>query len=1022
MALTVLLATSALVLLFDNGRDGGGILAPDGRPFEVAGTTESSGSPETTSVYDHTRGGLGDPVPQKAPMDAVPPTIGPDRTPATATTGDPLVFNVSVSDPDGVSNVSIEHWRGASTTHTTELMARVSGDASSGTYSLSITMPPDSTADLWYTFEAYDTVGNSNVTSKKRVTVSDNDKPTIEDLSPTTATTGDTYTFKLKTTDNIGLNPLMVYIVYGFGYLSEFWAMAPFDITGAGNGTYIFDIVIPYASIESLVYLFNVSDSSGNQNMSGQVSVTVTDNDAPIFKADASDAAATTGDPFRFSIDISDNIDVTSHRVAYWFGAGPEMNLSMVGVGLIGTNGTYELTITIPSDSLDPLHYRFWANDKAGNLNSTPLMTRAVVDNDPPEYLDDLSVKTSDTNFRLEVSVNDNIGMAGVYTEFWFGAGAPSNLSMNPVVTTGIGNGTYSLDVVLPTCSTEPFHYLFAVVDTSGNWNVTPEVVLDLSDDEPPRFGADHTDARVVKRMGMNFSIEVFDNIGVGAVHVEYWFGVGARKNVTMAGPGGAGGTYMVTVTVLRHPDGELRYIFRARDLVGTWNSTPEAGRTPINLPPVFDELVVWTIMEGEQGTYDLTGKVSDPNDLTGSLVLSCLDPHVTVEGLLLTALYPTYMPDQRVEVSLTDGEDTTYANITVRVVNVDDAPVITSSPPLTATAGVPYTYQVVWTDEDVGDTFTFGLAAKPAGLTVGPNGLVTWTPTMDQLGPNVVDLTLSDGNITVHQAWTVTVTAPPVNQPPRFTSTPPLAVTVGQYYQWNAIAEDPEGDALTFSLKEGPTAANMDAATGVLSWDPPANRRGGYEDVNFTVQVSDSTNDVTLTFTVRATYPANHPPEILGTPPSQRIKAAVTINLTQYKSDADDPKPSLVWTTEGGNTDLFTVRIVGDSLTIEPKKGAKGISNLTLVLTDPWGAQDRYTIAVNVEGSGGGGGAGAGKSYTTWLLLLVVLVVVVAIAYLLIRGKKAPKQVVPKEEGQEGGAPEQGAPEGEAPEKGAPE
>ena len=991
MALALLVTASALVLTGGTCPDGGGPTATDCPPSILATAGD----------------GLGDASSRTMPMDTMGPVIGPDATPSTATTGDDFIFAVTVSDADSVVGVTVEYWRGANPTHTMGSMTRVSGDATAGDYELQITMPTDSVADLWYIFSADDMAANNNATTARNVQVLDNDAPTIEDLSPTTATTGDALTFKLKTIDNIGLDPLNVLVGYGPGQITAYRTMAPFDITGAGNGTYIFDIVVPDSPLLPIFYQFNVSDSSGNSNYSAQANIPVTDNDAPQFGPDASSPGAGTGDEFMFSVVISDNIDVASHKVIYRFGAGSEANVSMTGVGLTGTNGTYEFSINVPSDSLDPLHYWFYATDGAGNANVTQVTTRAVADNDKPEYIDDLSVKTNDTNFRLEVSVNDNIGVSAVYTTFWFGAAAQSNLSMEPLFTTGMGNGSYGLDVFLPTCTTEPFHYWFATVDTSGNWNVTPEVVLDVSDNFPPRFGVDRTDATAVKGLGMNFSVDVTDNIGVASVFVDYWFGPGTHRNVTMVGPGGTGDTYTATVMVPRHPDGELHYVFSARDLASTWNSTHEATRSPINLPPVFDELAVWTITEHEQSIYDLAGKVSDPNDLPDSLVLACTDPHVTVEGLQLTALYTTYMPDQRVELSLTDGEDTTYVNITVRVVNVDDAPIITSSPLSVATVGVTYTYQVVWTDEDVGDVFTFELATSPPGMSVGPSGLVTWTPTMDQIGSKDVDLKLSDGNITTYQAWTVTVAAPPVNQPPQFTDTPPLAVTAGHRYQWNATAEDPEGDTLTFSIKDGPTTASIDASMGTLTWDPPADRRGGYSDVNFTVQVSDLTNDVTLTFTVRVTYPANRPPEILGTPPAQRIKAAVTLNLSQYKSDPDDAKASLVWTTEGGKPDLFTVRIVGDGLTIEPKKGAKGISNFTLVLTDPWGAQDRYTINVNIEGSDAGGTEGK-KSYTTYLILVAVLVVVIVLVLLLMRGKKAPKQTPPKEPGPEEGAPDE--------------
>ena len=973
--------------------EGNGIHAAGKNAVVVVGTTASSGFPNTTGAYDRTHNGARDVFAVKVPMGSEPPVIGPDRTPSTATTGDQFEFNVTVADADGVADVTVEHWRGASTSHTRVTMTRVLGDAMNGTYSFSMLMPPDSIADLSYTFSANDTGGDHNATANKKVTVRDDDKPTIEDLSAASATTGDTYTFKLRTTDNIGLNPLMVYVVFGFGQISDSQTMAPLDITGQGNGTYVFEIFVPQGSLKPIVYLYNVSDSSGNINMTEDATVPVTDNDAPAFGPDASDAAATTGDGFTFRVDMSDNINVVTHKVAYRFGAGPETNATMTGVGLTGTNGTYELAIAIPTDSLDSLHYRFWSSDLAGNLNSTSIMTRAVRDDDPPEYMQDISAKRSDTRFELLVEVNDNIGVSSVYALFRFGTATPSNLSMTPVATTGIGNGTYSLDVTIPTGNTELLYYVFAVIDTSGNWNVTPEVHVDVMDDKPPTFGADGTDSVVVKGQEMDFSIEVFDNLAMGPVHVEYWFGEGSRRNVTMTGPSGTGGTYNATVGVPRHPDGGIRYVFNARDLVGNWASSAVASRSPINQPPAFGELATWTLTEGEAGTYDLALLVSDPNDLVSSLVLSCADPRVTVEGFVLSALFPAFIPEQRVELSLSDGEDTVHANITIVVVNVNDAPVITSAPPLTGQVGVLYTYQVVWTDEDPGDTFTLDLVAKPAGMSVGSDGLVSWTPAADQVGPGAVDLTLSDGDATVHQTWTVTVSAPPTNRPPAFTSSPPLAATAGRHYQWNATAQDPDGDALTFSILDGPDAADMGAVTGALSWDPVAIWRGRTEDVNFTVQVSDGTNDVTLTFTVLLTYPPNHPPEISGAPLGVQIKDVRTVDLAQFKTDADDPKAALVWQLEGGDSDLFTAHINGDSLVIEPKKGAKGTSNLTLVLLDPWGGEDRFLLVVDVQKAGGDDGDGGLPCSVMWLLLLVLLVVAILVGYYLLRDRKGAKK-----------------------------
>ena len=84
--------------------------------------------------------------------------------------------------------------------------------------------------------------------------------------------------------------------------------------------------------------------------------------------------------------------------------------------------------------------------------------------------------------------------------------------------------------------------------------------------------------------------------------------------------------------------------------------------------------------------------------------------------------------------------------------------PIIGSTPGTTAKVGVLYTYEIVATDPD-GDTLTYALVEDeyPEGMTI--NGTtVSWTPTVDQLGPNPVTVEVNDGKVSVFQTFTITV------------------------------------------------------------------------------------------------------------------------------------------------------------------------------------------------------------------------------------------------------------------------
>ena len=87
-----------------------------------------------------------------------------------------------------------------------------------------------------------------------------------------------------------------------------------------------------------------------------------------------------------------------------------------------------------------------------------------------------------------------------------------------------------------------------------------------------------------------------------------------------------------------------------------------------------------------------------------------------------------------------------------------NNKPIITSTPETTAKVGIEYTYEIEATDPD-GDTLTYALVEDeyPEDMTI--NGTtVSWTPTVDQLGPNPVTVEVSDGKVSVFQTFNITV------------------------------------------------------------------------------------------------------------------------------------------------------------------------------------------------------------------------------------------------------------------------
>ncbi len=108
------------------------------------------------------------------------------------------------------------------------------------------------------------------------------------------------------------------------------------------------------------------------------------------------------------------------------------------------------------------------------------------------------------------------------------------------------------------------------------------------------------------------------------------------------------------------------------------------------------------------------------------------------------------------------DGNaDSNIATVDITIATVN-APTIVSTPPPGGSPGFEYSYPAFATDADFGDTLTWSLPDAPAGMTINSFGIVSWTPTEDDLGNVRVLLVVTDsaGN-TATQDFSVAIEPP---------------------------------------------------------------------------------------------------------------------------------------------------------------------------------------------------------------------------------------------------------------------
>jgi bacillopeptidase F len=258
--------------------------------------------------------------------------------------------------------------------------------------------------------------------------------------------------------------------------------------------------------------------------------------------------------------------------------------------------------------------------------------------------------------------------------------------------------------------------------------------------------------------------------------------------------------------------------------------------------------------------------------------------------------------------------------------------PTITSTPVTTATQGVAYTYTVTATDAS-GSALTYALDVAPSGMTIGATtGVITWTPTNAQVGPNAVTVRVTNARgLAARQSFTVTVAN--VNDAP---------IAVNDAYTMNQAAtltvaapgvlandSDPDRDPITAVMVSAPVHGTLSlAANGSFTYTPVATYSGSD---TFTYQAFDGTlasNIATVTITIA---PVNGPP-VAGTD-AYSILQDTTLSVAAPGVLANDSDPEAAPLTAvlatAPTRGTLTLNANG-SFTYKPNPGLTGADSFT--------------------------------------------------------------------------------------------
>ncbi|WP_235522165.1 Ig-like domain-containing protein [Shewanella xiamenensis] len=426
---------------------------------------------------------------------------------------------------------------------------------------------------------------------------------------------------------------------------------------------------------------------------------------------------------------------------------------------------------------------------------------------------------------------------------------------------------------------------------------------------------------------------DVGDSVTLSAVTLPSWLNFNPATGVLSGTPTNANvGSHAV--------------VLRATDVDGL---TAEQSFTivvaNVNDAPTISSTALTSATQDAAYSYTLVATDSDVGDSVtlSTVTLPSWLSFNAATGVLSGTPTNANVGSHAVVLRATDVDGLTIdQSFSIVVANVNDAPTITSSAQTSATQDAAYSYTLVATDSDVGDSVTLSAVTLPSWLSFNPaTGVLSGTPTNANVGSHAVVLRATDvDGLTAEQSFSIVVAN--VNDAPTISSTALTSATQDAAYSYTLVATDSDvGDSVTLSAVTLPSWLSFNAATGVLSGTPTNTNVGSHAVVLRATDVDGLTADQSFTIAV-----ANVNDAPVASNQSVALEEDSSVMITLAGEDADnDPltyeisaQPASGTLEQHGSVWLYT-----------PEKDFNGTDSIGFIAKDAELSSEPATVTITV-------------------------------------------------------------------------